>query len=95
MDLHVSRTPTVARQRHVIRLVALVSVVLNSHCRPFRALIDDESKHRTNDREMLTSVDKPDLERSPQPESNLIPASSNTFCTRCASAVWVWINRLR
>ena len=67
MDLHVSRTPTVARRSRVVGLVALVSVVLNSHCRPLRALIDDESEHRTNDGEMLTGVVKPDLERSAQP----------------------------
>ena len=42
------------------------------------------------------SIARPDTpSTSEATESSLIPASSSTFCTRCHSAVWVWINRLR
>jgi hypothetical protein len=56
-------------RRHVIRLVALVAVVFDSHSGPFRALIDDEREHRAHYGEMLARVVEPNLERGAQPES--------------------------
>ena len=69
MDLNMSRTPSMPSRRHVVRLVALVAVVLDSHSWPFRALIDSEREHRTHYGEMLARVVEPHLERGAQPES--------------------------